>query len=129
MEETNDKLRGHLFLPANAWSKWPKLYSTEEVPAAEKLIYAHYFLGGSEWFLAEVSVEEFIGFGWCVLNGDLLNAEWGYVSLVELEGITLPIEGTEAKVRLVERDIDWLVRTAREALPEEAWAWSLKDDE
>ena len=66
-------------------SKIPKLYETENVPLQEKLIYLHFFIGGSDWFVAEYDDDLFFGF--VVLNGDLQMAEWGYVSFPELKSI------------------------------------------
>ncbi len=83
----------------------PVLYSTENVKLADKLIYLHFFIGGSDWYIAEVSHEDFdLMFGYCILNGDLEMAEWGYVSLSELDSIS--VRGIE-----VDRDLYWDVRT------------------
>ena len=67
-------------------SKIPKLYETENVPLKDKLIYLHFFIGGSDWFVAEYD-EDDLFFGFAVLNGDLQMAEWGYVSFSELKSI------------------------------------------
>ena len=67
-------------------SKIPKLYETENVPLQEKLIYLHFFIGGSDWFVAEYDGDDLF-FGFAVLNGDLQMAEWGYVSFSELKSI------------------------------------------
>ena len=67
-------------------SKIPKLYETENVPLQEKLIYLHFFIGGSDWFIAEYDGDDLF-FGFCILNGDLQMAEWGYVSFPELKSI------------------------------------------
>ena len=31
----------------------PALYATDEIPAKEKLIHLHFFLGGCDWYVAE----------------------------------------------------------------------------
>ena len=67
-------------------SKIPKLYETENVPLKDKLIYLHFFIGGSDWFVAEYDGDDLF-FGFAVLNGDLQMAEWGYVSFSELKSI------------------------------------------
>ncbi len=82
----------------------PDLYSTENVKLSDKLIYLHFFIGSSDWFISEVSHEDYdLMFGYCILNGDLEMAEWGYVSLSELDSIS--IRGIE-----VDRDLYWDVR-------------------
>ena len=35
-------------------SKLPLLYSTEHVPLEDKLIHLHFFIGGCDWFIAEI---------------------------------------------------------------------------
>lgn len=55
--------------------RMPRLYETEDTPAAEKLIWAHFFLGDSHWFAAEFDGKDTF-FGYAVLNGDMMNAEW-----------------------------------------------------
>lgn len=66
----------------------PKLYETDEVSIEDKLIYLHFFLAGSDWFVAEFDGTETF-FWFVILNGDLRNAEWGYFSLSELKHIMM----------------------------------------
>jgi len=66
--------------------KIPRLYETENVPLKDKLIWLHFFIGGSEWFICEYDGEDLF-FGFCILNNDLEMAEWGYVSFNELQSI------------------------------------------
>ena len=54
------------------------------MPVADKLIVVHYYLGACHWWLVEYDPDERRGFGYVCL-GDPINAEWGYVSLDELE--------------------------------------------
>ena len=80
-------------------AKLPKLYATEKVKLENKMIRMHFFIGSSDWYIAEFDgVDTF--FGYAILNGDLQMAEWGYVSLRELK---------EIKVGYVEvdREIHW----------------------
>ena len=63
--------------------RMPRLYETEDTPADEKLIWAHFFLGDSHWYAAEFDGKDTF-FGYAVLNGDMMNSEWGYFSLAEL---------------------------------------------
>ncbi|MFL0358596.1 DUF2958 domain-containing protein [Curtobacterium flaccumfaciens] len=116
MLEKNRQLRGHDFLPANAGEVFPHLYATEDTSAAEKVLHAHFFIGGMDWYLAEFSADEAVAFGWVCL-GDERDAEWGYFSLDELEDISTPF--------VVERDLQWVPGKASECLPERAWAWSV----
>lgn len=66
----------------------PDLYSTENVPTEEKLIYLHFVFGNCRWFAAEYDGKDTF-FGYVILNGDLVNAEWGYFSLQELLEISI----------------------------------------
>lgn len=87
-------------------SKVPKLYGTESVPVKDKLIHLHFFIGGCDWFVAEYDGEDLF-FGYAILNGDLDNAEWGYISFSELK--ELSARGIE-----VDFDLYWRVRKASE---------------
>ncbi len=66
--------------------KIPRLYATEHIPLQDKLIYLHFFIGGSNWYVAEFDGDDLF-FGYVVLNGDLSCAEWGYFSFAELKEI------------------------------------------
>ena len=69
-------------------AKIPKLYETEHTPLRDKLIYLHFFIGGCDWYIAEYDGVD-IFFGFAILNNDLQNAEWGYISFNELKSITI----------------------------------------
>jgi len=83
-------------------SKIPKLYSTENVMIPDKKIWMHFFMGGSDWFIAEFDGLDTM-FGYCIMNNDELMAEWGYVSYQEL--LCLRWGALE-----VDRDRHWKVR-------------------
>ena len=83
----------------------PKLYETEDIPPKEKLVYVHFFLGGSDWYISEFDGEDTF-FGYAILNGDLEMAEWGYVSFQELKELKIH-PGFE-----VDCDLFWKVRPA-----------------
>ena len=74
-----------LNLPTNL----PPLDSTDSTPFAEKTIQARLFALGSAatLLLAEYGPEEKIAFGYCDLfgQGEAGGAEWGYISIDELE--------------------------------------------
>lgn len=40
----------------------------------------HYFLGNCDWYISELN-DDGIGFGYCILNGDFYNSEWGSVNV------------------------------------------------
>jgi len=66
----------------------PALYATEEIPLQEKLVHEHWVFPpcNFHWLIAEVNLKEKLAFGWAFLN-DKQNAEWGYISLAELESV------------------------------------------
>jgi hypothetical protein len=84
----------------------PRFYETEGTPLADKIIHLHFFLGGSDWYIAEYDGDEMF-WGFAVLNGDLQMAEWGRISFEELR---------ELKIGFIEVDHDlyWQKRPARE---------------
>jgi hypothetical protein len=106
-------------------AKIPKLYETEEIPTQDKEIHLHFFLGGCDWFISETNGED-IMFGFCILNGDLDMAEWGYVSLSELRSIK--VEGwCEVDCELEDH---WKVRPAKEVEQiRKACRWLLDKDQ
>ena len=84
----------------------PKLYETEGVALKDKLIYLHFFIGNSDWYIAEFDGKDTF-WGYAILNGDDQNAEWGYISFQELR---------EIKIGYVEIDCElenlWLIKPA-----------------
>jgi hypothetical protein len=89
-------------------AKIPALYSTDGVKFADKKIYMHFFVGGSDWYVAEYDPIDRLFFGYAILNGDTEMAEWGYVSLDEL------IEVRQQRIYHVDREIHWKVKKASE---------------
>ncbi len=86
----------------------PRLYDTENQPIAEKLIYLHFFIGGCDWYIAEYDGDD-IFFGYAILNGDLLNAEWGYISFSELKSVKVGFAEIDC-----EKEEYWKVVPAKE---------------
>ena len=86
-------------------SQLPELYSTENTPAKDTVIGMHFFLGGSDWYVAEYDRSDQLFYGFAILNNDLDNAEWGYVSFEELRKVN--VQGIE-----VDRDLHWQPRVA-----------------
>jgi len=68
--------------------KIPALYETDGVPVFEKVVHLHFFMGGSDWYITEFDQKD-IFFGYAILNEDLINAEWGYISFSELKTIKI----------------------------------------
>ncbi len=69
-------------------AKIPRLYVTEYIPLKEKQIYLHFFIGGCDWYIAEFDGDDLF-WGFAILNNDIQNAEWGYVSFQELKEILI----------------------------------------
>lgn len=88
----------------------PKIGEQANLSSDETTIFAHFFLGGSDWYISEWDGKDRL-FGYAILNGDKLNAEWGYMSLNELRtagsGFNKP-----------EMDFYWEVRTFENVLGE-----------
>ena len=68
--------------------KIPKLYETENIPLPDNLIYLHFFIGASDWYVAEYDGNDLF-WGYAVLNNDHVNAEWGYISFSEMKAIKI----------------------------------------
>jgi hypothetical protein len=76
----------------------PVLYATEKEYNKQKKINdslsfndfaiakAHFFIGGTDWYVLEWDGSDSI-WGYCILNGDYQNAEYGYASLSEMFSI------------------------------------------
>ena len=101
---------------ASLLAKLPRLYETEKIPIEDTIIHIHFFIGSSHWFIAEFDGDDLF-FGFAILNGDLQNAEWGYVSFSELKSIsvekTFPIfliendEQTKSATVPISLEIEW----------------------
>jgi hypothetical protein len=71
----------------------------------EKLIHLHFFIGACDWYVAEAAGDTLFGF--VILNNDFRDAEWGYISLAELQAVK--VGGME-----IDCDLYWEVRPASE---------------
>ena len=100
----------------------PTLYSQDGL-GENALAFAHYFLPGSgaDWYITEYNPAEDIAFGWAEIVPGC--GEWGYISIAELEEISLPLvidlggEKLKSKYLMrVELDLYWNVRPMREVL-------------
>jgi hypothetical protein len=64
-----DDLRGHDWFPAEDYlGGVPRLYATESVRTADKLIHLHYFCGPCDWYIAEIGEDRRIAFGYANLG-------------------------------------------------------------
>jgi len=86
--------------------KIPRLYETEGISLSDKMIYLHFFIFGSDWYIAEYDGDDLF-FGFVILNQDHINAEWGYISFRELR--ELNINGIE-----IDYDLYWKIVPAME---------------
>ena len=85
----------------------PSINTNANTPWKEIIIHQHYILDACDWFMAEYDPQGKIFFGFAILNDDLVNAEWGYVSFEELRDVN--VRGIE-----VDRDLHWRSRPASE---------------
>ncbi len=88
--------------------KIPRLNETDDIPLKDKLIHLHFFIFGSDWYIAEYDGEDLF-FGYAILNGDTQCAEWGYISFAELKDIN--IGGIEVDC---EKETFWRIKPASE---------------
>ena len=81
-------------------TKMPATYETEEIPQEEKVAYLHYFHGGSDWYIFEKDkgdtanndFEQNQMFGYSILGGDMQNAEFGYISMQEINQTAVELD-------------------------------------
>ena len=64
-------------------AKCPKFYETDGMKEHPAIF--HYFYGGTDMYICEYEPKEEKMFGFIILNGDLQNSEWGYISLAEIK--------------------------------------------
>lgn len=109
--ETQRRRRGHDFWPSGkALAEIPEVYATDGVPFENKMIYLHYWLGGWDWYVAEIDRETGEMFGYAINSRDPQGAEWGYTSLPWLEQLTASGKINDVEVPgmvLAERDLDF----------------------
>lgn len=86
-------------------AKIPGLYKTEEVPLKDKLIYLHFFIGGSDFYIAEYDGEDLF-WGFAILNNDYEMAEWDYISFTEMKAIKV------GPGILIDCEVNWRIKEA-----------------
>ena len=52
----------------------PRLYETEDIPIKDTLVYLHFHIFSSHWFITEYNGCDLF-FGYAILNGDTINSE------------------------------------------------------
>ncbi len=75
----------------------------------DPVVVAKFFGGCATWYATEYLPESRLLFGYAVI----LEGEWGYVSVDELEGVRMPPLGTP-----IERDLHFTARPISQACPE-----------
>jgi hypothetical protein len=106
-DTATDRRRGHRFAPPKAIAKRiPALYATENTPLTSKTIYLHYFVGGADWYVAELDSDTGEAFGWAeIIPG---GGEWGSFHLPQLADVLL--DGWLP----IDRDLYWEPKPASE---------------
>ena len=95
-------------------NRLPKLYSTEKVPLADKVLVAKFFGGGrGTWYAVEFDGEDtFFGYVVSPLGPDC--DEWGNFNLSELQSVRFPPFGLP-----MERDMYFKPKTFKEEFPDQ----------
>lgn len=83
----------------------PNIKSQDGKSKKETTVYAHYFSGGSDWFVTEKNDKQF--YGYVILNGDFQMSEMGYFGIEEMRNN-----------KTVELDFHWKKKSLAQALYE-----------
>lgn len=119
MRETQRARRGHAFLPAAVLVGLPGRGHNRPARLGEATIHLHYFAGGCDWWIAEAWPETngnevvWLAFGYTRLGHVPDGAEWGLVSLTELEQVNV-----RGGLVVVERDLSWQPCPAHDCVPD-----------
>ena len=82
-----------------AYENIPPIYG-QDGKGKNAVVWMHYFVGGSDWYITELDKKENIAFGYVIMNGNLRDSSLGRISINEL--ITID---------LVNLDLYWSVQT------------------
>lgn len=88
-------------------AKVPDLYATEQIPLEDKLVYFHFTINKSHWWVMEWDRFDTF-FGYVLLNGWLQDAELGYFTLSELQSVKL------GGLHEVVNDPTWIIRPVKD---------------
>lgn len=98
----------------NQLNKLPKLGEQDSEHTKDVIIYGHFFMGACDWFVSEFDGEDEF-FGFVILNGDIENAEWGYISFKELITLKKKINWNGFKDFFeVDFDLHWTPKKVKE---------------
>ncbi|MDD5013514.1 MAG: N-6 DNA methylase [Atribacterota bacterium] len=96
--------------------KMPSVKQRYKGKLEDKIIYLHYFYGKSDWYISEKDSEseQLQAFGYVILNGDMINSEWGYINVEEIKEINKieldfffdPIKFSELNINKVDEPSD-----------------------
>ena len=78
----------------------------EDSPLEERVIYMHFFLGNSDWYVAGYDPQKRMFFGYFIPNNDYAKAGWGRFSLDTLDKLRL-----DPDLEVV-RNLDWKPKKA-----------------
>jgi len=110
--------RGHRFFPRQSVLKQiPNLYKTDAQPIGSRMVYLHYFSVAADFWIVELDQSTGEGFGYVSL-GEPDMAEWGGLSLPELQDIYVPFQLVPPNMIrppiIVERDLYWTPKPAKD---------------
>jgi hypothetical protein len=91
----------------------PKTYETEDIKTNDKIAYLHYFTSSSDWYIIEKDseIEQTQAFGYVILNGDLENAEFGYINIEEVKKYAeLDLYWTPVKIGVIRGEKEELTK-------------------
>ena len=84
--------REHADILARMESDFKNLKKSQR-QAEDPIAYAHFFLGGCDWYITNWTGGDIMD-GYAILNNDYQNSEYGSVSLSELHEVTIPVRIT-----------------------------------
>ena len=85
---------------------------TSSVSGDDQIVYLHYFVGGSDWYIVErdkIPGPQNYTFGYAILNGDFEMSEWGGISIEELKTLrfmNLDFYFTPVRFREIRRKLE-----------------------
>lgn len=102
-------------------AKMPATMQTDNLSLNEKTVYLHYYYGDHSWFIVKKDIgqsadeeaesglehgKQYQAFGYDILDGDTINAEWGYISIQKLIDLNCLL------------DLTWKPKPFKEAIEE-----------
>jgi len=87
----NEEIYSTLLRLEQEVNETPSLYG-QDGKGDEAIVYLHYFSGSSDWFITELNKKDNMAFGYVVLNGDIMNSEFGYISIDEIKSLDIELD-------------------------------------